>query len=137
MPTRRTALIVIGAIALRITSSKPIGDAWAQAGDQAGDQAVRFVKSTSERLTAIVNSNDSPQEKRERIKNVIDATVDVDDLGRFCLGRFWRLATLDQQKQYMALFHDLLVKKVAAHLGEYKGVKVGSCSTWDPLTVAI
>ena len=124
MPTRRTALIVTGAIALRITSPKPIGDAWAQAGDQAGDQAVRFVKSASERLAAIVNSNDSPQEKRERLKNVIDSTVDVDDLGRFCLGRFWRLATPDQQKQYMALFHDLLVMKVAAHLGEYKGVKV-------------
>ena len=75
-------------------------------------------------MAAIVNSTASPQEMRDRLKNVIDSTVDVDDVGRFCLGRFWRLATPDQQKQYMAVFHDLMVMKIADHLGEYRGVQV-------------
>jgi len=113
-------MIVIGAVALRIMSQKPIRDAWAQSGER----AVGFVKSTSEQLAAIVNSTDSPQEMRGRLKDVIDSTVDVDDVARFCLGRFWRLATPDQQKQYMALFHELMVVKIADHLGEYKGVHV-------------
>ncbi len=113
-------MIVIGAVALRITSPKLIRDAWAQSGDQ----AIGFVKNTSEQLAAIVNSAASPQEMRDRLKNVIDSTVDVDDVGRFCLGRFWRLATPDQQKQYMALFRDLMVMKIADHLGEYRGVQV-------------
>jgi phospholipid transport system substrate-binding protein len=65
------------------------------------------------------NAADSPQEMRGRLKDVIDSTVDVDDVGRF-----WRLATPDQQKQYMALFHELMVVKIADHLGEYKGVHV-------------
>jgi phospholipid transport system substrate-binding protein len=113
-------MIVIGAIALRIAPQKLIRDAWAQPGER----AVGFVKSTSEQLVAIVNSTDSPQEMRGRLKDVIDSTVDVDDVARFCLGRFWRLATPDQQKQYMALFRDLLTMKIADHLGEYKGVQV-------------
>ena len=54
----------------------------------------------------------------------MSSTVDVDDVAQFCLGRFWRLATPDQQKQYMALFRDLLVMKIANHLGEFKGVQV-------------
>jgi phospholipid transport system substrate-binding protein len=113
-------MIVIGAVALQITPQKLIRDAWAQSGER----AVGFVKSTSEQLAAIVNSTDSPQEMRGRLKDVIDSTVDVDDVARFCLGRFWRLATPDQQKQYMALFHELMVVKIADHLGEYKGVHV-------------
>ena len=121
MPTRRTAMVVIGAIALRITLPRFIRDACAQSGEQ----AVGFVRSTSEQLAAIVDSSDLPQEMRDRLKDVIiDSTVDVDDVARFCLGRFWHLATPDQQKQYLALFHKLLVIKIADHLGEFKGVQV-------------
>ena len=91
---------------------------------QAGNQAVDFVRSTSERLVAITNGAASPQEKRTQLEEVVDSTVDVDDIAQFCLGRFWRLATPEQQKRYMVLFHDLLVTEIAGHLGEYRGVQV-------------
>jgi phospholipid transport system substrate-binding protein len=120
MLTRRTAMTIIGATALLVTPPGPARHAWAQAGEQ----AVTFVKSTSDRLAAIINSEGSFEEKRRRPQEVVDSTVDVDDLARFCLGRFWRIATPDQQKQYMTLFHDLLVTEIASHLGEYQGVRV-------------
>jgi len=50
--------------------------------------------------------------------------LDIEDIGRFCLGRFWHIATPDPQKQYTDLFRDLLVTEIAAHLGEYKGGRV-------------
>ena len=117
MPSRRTVMTAIGATAL------PLGMfrcAWAQSGPK----AVAFVKSMTDRLVAIVNSAGSPQEKRRRLQEVIDSTVDNDDIARFCLGRFWHIATPDQQAQFMTLFHDLLVTKIASHLGEYRGVRV-------------
>ena len=120
MPTRRTAMTMIGATALLMTPPGQVRRAWAQAPEQ----AVAFVKSTSDQLVAVVNSAGSPAEKRRRLREVIAATVDVDDLARFCLGRFWRIATPDQQTQYMALFHDLLVTEIASHLGEYQGVRI-------------
>jgi phospholipid transport system substrate-binding protein len=120
MLARRAIMTMIGATVLLITRPGPAHRAWAQQGEQ----AVTFVKSTSDRLVAIVNNPDSPQEKRRQLQAVIDATVDVDDIARFCLGRFWRIATPDQQKQYMALFHDLLLTEVAGHFGEYQGVRV-------------
>ena len=120
MPTRRTVMTMIGATALLATQPGQLRRAWAQADEQ----AVAFVRSTSDRLVAVVNSPGSPAEKRRRLREVIAATVDVDDLARFCLGRFWRIATPDQQTQYMALFHDLLVTEIASHLGEYQGVQV-------------
>ncbi len=120
MLTRRTAMTAIGATVLLVGSPGTVRRAWAQVGER----AVTFVKSTSDRLVAIVNSPNSPQEKRRRLQAVIDSTVDVDDIARFCLGRFWQIATPDQRQQYMTLFHDLLLTEIAGHFGEYQGVSV-------------
>jgi phospholipid transport system substrate-binding protein len=88
------------------------------------DQATTLVKDTSDRLVAIANGANSTPEKRRRIQAALDPAVDTDDLARACLGRFWHSATPFQQKQYTALFRELLVTRVANHLGREKGVRV-------------
>ncbi len=50
--------------------------------------------------------------------------MDVGDIARFCLGRFWRVATSGEQRQYTALFHNLMLTKIADHLDAYRGVQV-------------
>jgi len=119
MLTRRVAMITPGVSVPLISLGR-----FRRAFAQAANQAVAFVKSTSDQLVAITNGAASPQEKRALLERVVDSTVDVDDIAHFCLGRFWRLATPEQQKQYMVLFHDLLVTEIAGHLGEYRGVQV-------------
>jgi phospholipid transport system substrate-binding protein len=89
---------------------------------QATDKASAFVKSTGDRLVAIVNGPGSPSSKRSAMTQILNSDVDVDGIGRFCLGRFWRLATPEQQKQYLALFHEVLVTNITSKLGEYQGV---------------
>jgi phospholipid transport system substrate-binding protein len=120
MPTRRTATAMIGIAALLVMPPGLVRIAQAQPGEQ----AVSFVKTTSDQLVAIVNSEGSPEDKHRHLQTVIDSTVDVDHLARFCLSRFWRIATPDQQSQYKVLFHELLVTEIAGHLGEYQGVRV-------------
>ncbi len=89
---------------------------------QSTEKAAAFVKSTGDRLVAIVNGPGSAESKRSAMTEVLTSDVDVDGIGRFCLGRFWRQATPEQQKQYLALFHEVLVTNITAKLGEYKGV---------------
>jgi phospholipid transport system substrate-binding protein len=48
--------------------------------------------------------------------------VDVDGVGRFCLGRFWRTATPEQQRQYLELFHRVLQVSITSKMGDYQGV---------------
>ena len=86
------------------------------------EKAAAFVKSTGDRLVAIVNGPGSAAAKRSAMTEVLNSDVDVDGIGRFCLGRFWRQATAEQQKQYLALFHQVLVTNITSKLGEYKGV---------------
>ncbi len=121
MPTRRTTILT-GAAALLVTPGYAL--AQAGAGTLAGDRAVAFIKTTTDHLVTVVNAPGTPQEKRRRLAVVLDAAVDLDDIARFCLGRFWRIATPDQQKQYTALFHDLMVTQIAGHLGDYQGVSI-------------
>lgn len=89
---------------------------------QSADKAAAFVKSTGDRLVAIVNGPGSAAAKRDAMTKILDADVDVDGIGKFCLGRFWRQASPEQQKQYLTLFHQVLVTNITSKLGEYQGV---------------
>jgi phospholipid transport system substrate-binding protein len=90
---------------------------------QATDRAAAFVKTTGDKLVAVVNGSDSASQKRTEMSQIINASVDVDGVGKFCLGRYWRQATEDQQKRYLELFHEVLITNITSKLGEYKGVK--------------
>jgi phospholipid transport system substrate-binding protein len=89
---------------------------------QSTDKAAAFVKSTGDRLVAVVNGPGATNAKRTQMTQIINSDVDVEGIGRFCLGRYWKLATAEQQKQYLALFHEVLVTNITAKLGEYQGV---------------
>ena len=83
--------------------------------------ASALVKSAGERLVAVINAPGTIQDKQPRLVQIIESAVDVDGVAKFCLGRFWRSATPDQQKQYTTLFHTVLVNNITSKLGEYQG----------------
>jgi phospholipid transport system substrate-binding protein len=119
MLKRRTMTTLIAALPLMAS-----GASVRHASAQTGSPAVALVKTASDELVAIVNASGSREEKRRRLQQVIDAAVDIDGLGRFCLGRFWQTATPDQRTQYLARFHEMMVIEIAGHLGDYRGVLV-------------
>ncbi len=91
---------------------------------QGVEKANAFVQQTGDRLVAVVNGPGSAADKRRALTQILEATVDVDGVARFCLGRFWRTASPDQQKRYIVAFHEVLVTNITAKLGEYRGVRV-------------
>jgi phospholipid transport system substrate-binding protein len=94
-----------------------------RASAQSTDRAVAFVKVTGDKLVAVVNAPGSASQKRQSLTQIIDSAVDVDGVAKFCLGRFWRQASPDQQQRYMGVFHQVLVTNITSKLGEYQGVK--------------
>ncbi|HEY7578031.1 MAG TPA: ABC transporter substrate-binding protein [Acetobacteraceae bacterium] len=86
-------------------------------------RASAFIKNIGDQLVGVVNGPESDREKRSKLTAIIDNAVDVDGVARFCLGRFWRTASPEQQHRYMALFHQVLVNNITAKIGEYRGVR--------------
>ena len=105
---------------------------------QAVEKAGTFVQQTSDRLVSVVNGAQSATEKRRALTQILETAVDIDEIARFCLGRFLRTATPDQQKRYNAAFHEVLVTNITSKLGDYRGVKVTvqkSSQQGDDITV--
>jgi phospholipid transport system substrate-binding protein len=94
------------------------------AAAQSTDAASSFVEQTAKELTGIVNGGAPTAQKRAALQAIIDRDVDVADVARFCLGRFWRTATPAQQKEYVDLFHRVLVQNITGKVGEYQGVTI-------------
>ena len=92
-------------------------------GAQAAARAGAFVKNIGDKLVAAINGPGSTQDKRRMLTQIIDSAVDVDGVAQFCLGRFWRQASPQQQQRFVMLFHEVLVSNIMAKLGEYHGVK--------------
>jgi phospholipid transport system substrate-binding protein len=89
----------------------------------ANDKASALIKSIGDQLVSVVNGPGGERDKRARLTEIIDSGVDVDGVARFCLGRFWRTASADQQHRYMELFHQVLVNNITSKIGDYRGVR--------------
>jgi phospholipid transport system substrate-binding protein len=102
------------------------GSQWlARPADAQGatDRASALIKSIGDQLVAVVNGPGGERDKRARLTAIIDSGVDVDGVARFCLGRFWRTASPEQQRRYMELFHQVLVNNITSKIGDYRGVR--------------
>lgn len=86
------------------------------------EDAQGFVTAFGGKLIGIINSDKSLTEKRQEVLPLLQDNVDIATIGKFCLGRYWRSATPEQQAEYLKLFHQVLVNAVTDKIGDYKGV---------------
>ncbi len=90
------------------------------ATDTAGARS--FIHTTGQELVQAINGSASAEVKSAALARIVDQRVDVDGIAKFCLGRFWRLASAAERTQYEQLFHRVLVLNVTAKIGDYQGV---------------
>ncbi|OUI87805.1 toluene transporter [Acetobacter sp. DmW_043] len=113
LPGRR---FVLRSASLFMACSLFVAPAWA------AQSAKDFVNSLGTQLVTIVNSPISLPEKREKVLPLLQKNVDIDAIARYCLGRYWKVATPEEQKEYLQLFHQTLVGAITDKLGDYRGV---------------
>ena len=116
--SRRPLLLGLAAAALAG------GTARAQSVDIA--RATAFIQETGEQMVTAINGQGVPlAQRRERVAAILRRAVDVEGVGRFILGRYWRTASPDQQAEYLRLFEEVLIRNLSARFGEYQGVRFG------------
>jgi len=102
-------------------------------------QATALVTSAGNQLVSLINGGADTATRRQALQAIIDQDVDVEGIARFCLGRFWRTATPQQQQDYLTVFHATLMRNMTANLGDYQGVTfaVGQVNPRDDGGVAV
>lgn len=92
----------------------------AQAADSAA--AKGFVDKVATQVLAIVKSNSaSKSDKEAKLETLFADKVDINFIGRFVLGKHWRSATPQQQKDYIAAYRPFVLKNYAGKLAKYSG----------------
>jgi phospholipid transport system substrate-binding protein len=84
--------------------------------------AFKFVQATAEKgLKFLSNPDADVTVKRAEFRKLLDQSFDLETIGRFALGTYWRSATPAQQKEYQALFRKMVVDVYTARFNDYKG----------------
>ncbi len=86
-------------------------------------RAAGFIETTGQELVSVINANQAVAQRRQRVAAVLRKAVDVEGVGRFILGRWWRTASPAEQQEYMKLFEETLIRNLSARFGEYEGVR--------------
>ena len=82
-----------------------------------GDPAT-FINNLSNQVHVLVR-NTSPEQKLAGFRELFREYFDVPGLGRFVLGRFWRILTPSEQQEFLVLFENYVVHTYSERLSEY------------------
>jgi len=84
--------------------------------------ASQFVKALGDEAIVTLRDPSLPLEQREaRFRALLARGFDMEFIGRFVLGQYWRQATPDQQQEYLQAFNDYVLDVYSARLGGYAG----------------
>ncbi len=102
-----TVIVVIGASHAGFASVQGAAQFVRQLGDQASD--------------TLRAPNLSLETREAHFRGLLSSGFDLRFIGRFVLGKYWRLATAEQRSDYLALFSEFVVQNYSARFGGYAG----------------
>lgn len=88
------------------------------------DKAVAMVQNlTREGIEKMINSDAPAAEKNKIFKKLFTENLDLDFIGKYVLGRYWKTATPAQRKEFIELYREFNVKTWSKRFDEFKGKK--------------
>ena len=109
---RWAGLLVVAA--LLIPAARPV----------AADGVESFIHDTAERVFASYSGSATDEQRTEVFRELLTGSFDLNTIARFTLGRYWRVATADQRREYRRLLEDFLVLAYANRFRDLSGVKL-------------
>jgi phospholipid transport system substrate-binding protein len=97
---------------------------WSASAEAAVDsaKAESFVKNlTQEGIEQLINSDVTEVEKKARFTKLFNEDLDLDFIGKFVLGRYWRTAAPAQRQDFIDVYRQLNIQTWSARFDEFKG----------------
>lgn len=84
-----------------------------------------FIRDLGARAIAVLQSPEMGVAERDaKFHQLLNDGFDMKLIGRFVLGRYWRQASPEARREYLALFGDYVTRTYSARLGGYAGEKL-------------
>ncbi len=97
----------------------------ASAGRAANKGAENFISSVAQRgIDFLGNGQQTQAQKTESFKRLLEDSFDLDAIGRFAAGQYWRQFSPAQQAEYTKLFRRGVIDMYAQRFAEYNGQKL-------------
>ncbi len=91
-------------------------------GSQMEAGALTFVSGMGDRALSFLRDQSMGQDgKTQEFRKLLESSFDMETIGRFALGKYWRQLSPAQQKEYQSLFRSYVVKVYSARFKEYSG----------------
>jgi len=87
----------------------------------AGAQATAFMNELWRHALELLNNKAPIAERQARFRTLFHNDFDSPGIARFVLGRYWRAATPEEQKEFLKLFEDYVVFVYTARLSDFSG----------------
>lgn len=86
--------------------------------------AEKFIRNvTTQGIEEIINSDVPMAEKDARFATLFNEYLDLNFIGRFVLGRYWKTATPKQRTEFISVYRQLNIKTWSKRFDEFKGKK--------------
>jgi phospholipid transport system substrate-binding protein len=83
--------------------------------------AAAFVANLGQQGIQVLGPSVPERQRIARFRQLFQSDFDVPGIGRFVLGRYWRIATPQQQQEFLRLFEEYVAQAYAVQLGQYGG----------------
>jgi phospholipid transport system substrate-binding protein len=80
-----------------------------------------FIATLGQEAIQVLGPGVPVAQRQARFRELFRNDFDLAGIGQFVLGRYWRVATPQEQQEFLGLFQEYLVRAYSARLGEYGG----------------
>jgi phospholipid transport system substrate-binding protein len=89
--------------------------------EAAAQDARAFISRLGTEAIQVLGPNVSPAQRLARFRELFRDDFDVPGIGKFVLGRYWTIATPQEQQEFLGLFQEYIVRAYSTRLAEYGG----------------
>ncbi len=80
-----------------------------------------FIRKLGDQAISVLGASDRSLAEREAaFRKILKEGFNMPLIARFALGRYWRIASKEQRRDYLVLFTDYVVKSYSVKLGGFK-----------------
>jgi len=88
------------------------------------DDAKAFISNLgADAISSLTGSKLNEKDRETRFRSLLVTHFDMLGISKFVLGRYWKIATPDQQTEFQKLLEDLLTQSYAKTFAQYAGEK--------------